>query len=74
MTKWEGDYTWDTPPSATGAPSRLNVATCQIPVEHDIGRNLGHILSLIQRAAAAGADVAHFPECALFRLWPAIMA
>lgn len=65
MTKWEGDYTWDTPPSATGAPSRLNVATCQIPVEHDIGRNLRHILSLIQRAAAAGADVAHFPECAL---------
>jgi predicted amidohydrolase len=47
------------------------VATCQIPVEHDIGRNLRHILDLIRRAAAAGADVAHFPECALSGYGPA---
>ncbi|WP_159588293.1 carbon-nitrogen hydrolase family protein [Chelativorans xinjiangense] len=70
MAKWEG-YTWDTPPSATGAPSRLAVATCQIPVEHDIARNLQHILELVRRAAAAGADVAHFPECALSGYGPA---
>jgi predicted amidohydrolase len=71
MAKWEGDYTWDTPPSATEAPSRLKAATCQIPVENDIGRNLQHILELIRRAAMAGADVAHFPECALSGYGPA---
>lgn len=70
MAKLE-DYTWDTPPSATGAPSRLAVATCQMPVEYDIARNLQHILALVRRAAAAGADVAHFPECALSGYGPA---
>lgn len=65
MAKWQGAYTWDTPPSRTGAPSRLKVATCQIPVEHDIDLNTRHVLDLIQHAASAGADVAHFPECAL---------
>jgi predicted amidohydrolase len=49
-------------------PARLPVsrwATCQFPVEHDIDRNIRQILDLIRLAAAAGADVAHFPECAL---------
>lgn len=64
MAKWQG-YTWDTPPSATGAPPRLTVATCQIPVGHDIARNTAHIVDLIRRAAAAGADIAHFPERAI---------
>jgi len=58
-------YTWDTPPSATNAPSRLSVATCQMPVTGNIAANLSFITDLIQRAAASGADVAHFPECAL---------
>ena len=71
MTKWQGAYTYDTPPSRTGAPSRLKVATCQIPVGHDIELNTRRILDLIQRAAAAGADVAHFPECALSGYGPA---
>lgn len=71
MTRWTGDYTWDTPPSVTPAPTRLKVATCQIPVEHDIARNLRHILDLIRRAAKAGADVAHFPECAISGYGPA---
>ncbi|WP_176960461.1 nitrilase-related carbon-nitrogen hydrolase [Ensifer sp. YR511] len=71
MAKWDGDYTWDAPPSATKAPSRLKVATCQIPVEYDIRRNLQHILELIPHAAMAGADVAHFPECALSGYGPA---
>ena len=60
-----GDYNWNTPPSATGAPSRLTVATCQMPVTHDLDRNVAHITDLIRSAAEAGADVAHFPECAL---------
>jgi predicted amidohydrolase len=64
-------YTWDTPPSASGAPSRLRVATCQFPVSHDIGRNLAQTVGLIGQAAAAGADVAHFPECALSGYGPA---
>jgi len=64
-------YTWDTRPSASGAPPRLTVATCQIPVTHDIDRNCGQIVGLIARAAAAGADVAHFPECALSGYGPA---
>jgi deaminated glutathione amidase len=71
LTKWKGAYTYDKTPSATGAPSRLKVATCQIPVEHDIDRNTRQILDLIQRAAEAGADVAHFPECAVTGYGPA---
>jgi predicted amidohydrolase len=59
------DYDWNTPPSATGARPRLTVATCQFPVGHDITANSAHIVRLIKRAAAAGADVAHFPECAI---------
>lgn len=65
MAKWNGGYTWDTPPSATGAPARLTVASCQIPVGHDIPGNAALIDDLVGRAAASGADVAHFPECAL---------
>ncbi|GAJ91401.1 carbon-nitrogen hydrolase family protein [Agrobacterium sp. SHOUNA12C] len=65
MAKWDGAYTWHKRPSAIGAPDRLRVATCQIPVGHDIAVNAAQILSLIEAAAEAGADVAHFPECAL---------
>lgn len=64
-------YSWDTRPSATGAPPRLTVATCQTPVTHDVAANLGHVLALIRAAKAAGADVAHFPECALSGYGPA---
>jgi predicted amidohydrolase len=65
MSKTGQAYDWRTPPSATGAPPRLTVATCQFPVEPDPPANLGHILELIRRAAGSGADLAHFPECAL---------
>jgi len=58
-------YDWDVPPSATGAPPRLRVATCQFPASHDIAANARQIVALLRRAADAGADVAHFPECAL---------
>ncbi len=71
MAKWPGRYTWDTRPSATSAPSRLKVATCQMPVTHDIGANLRQVLDLIRQARAAGADLAHFPECAVSGYGPA---
>jgi len=58
-------YTWDTPPSSTSAPSRLKVATAQIPVTGDIDANLAHMKEIIRAAAKQGADVVHFPECAL---------
>ena len=64
-------YHWDIPPSATGALPRLKVATCQIAVTHDIAANLRQVLELIRAAAAARADVAHFPECALSGYGPA---
>lgn len=67
----KNDYDWHTPPSATGAPSRLTVATCKMPVTHGLDQNLAHITGLIRRAALAGADVAHFPECALSGYGPA---
>ena len=71
MAKWDRQYTWDTPPSATGAAPRLKVATCQMPISHDIGHNLNQVLDLIRKAKAAGADVAHFPECAISGYGPA---
>jgi deaminated glutathione amidase len=68
-------YDWNTPPSATGAPPRLTIATCQFAIGHDIGANLAQMQRLLKRAAAAGADLAHFPECALSGYgaasWPA---
>lgn len=58
-------YTWDMPPSSTSAPTRLKVATAQIPVTGAIKANLSLMTGLIRDAATAGADVVHFPECAL---------
>lgn len=72
MAKWNGNYTWDTPPSRTGAVSRLTVATCQIPVGHDINQNADVIIDLIHRAAMVGVDVVHFPECAISGYGPAV--
>lgn len=58
----------DDPPNPT-APSAgrgvLNVATCQFPVSAEIGANLRYIVRQMQAARTGGADVAHFPECAL---------
>ena len=44
---------------------KLKVATCQFPVSADVDRNYRHISSQIRKAKARGADVVHFPECAL---------
>src|SRR3954451_14376139 len=50
-------------------PSRkmksLRVATCQFPVSSSIAKNLFHVLSLIGKAADAGAEAAHFSETCL---------
>ncbi|RSM71806.1 carbon-nitrogen hydrolase family protein [Actinoplanes sp. ATCC 53533] len=44
---------------------RLIVATCQFPVDADVTRNLRYVLRQIREAASRGAEVVHFPECAL---------
>lgn len=44
---------------------KLVIATCQFPVSADIKRNYHYISTQIRKAKAQGADVAHFPECAL---------
>ena len=43
----------------------LRVATCQFSVEADIRHNHGETIRLMRKAHAAGADIAHFSECAL---------
>lgn len=43
----------------------LSVATCQFPVSKDIRKNLDYILRQMKLAKDKGADVVHFPECAL---------
>ena len=43
----------------------LRVATCQFSVEPKIAHNRKWILAQLAQAAEAGADVAHFSECAL---------
>ncbi len=43
----------------------LKVATCQFAVSGEIARNGHQIRSFISKAKKAGADVVHFPECAL---------
>ena len=44
---------------------KLKVATCQFAVSVSIGRNSRQIQSYIRKAAKAGSDIVHFPECAL---------
>ena len=43
----------------------LRVATCQFSVEGKIAHNRRWMLAQLEQAAEAGADVAHFSECAL---------
>ncbi len=45
--------------------TRLTIATCQFPVTADVAANAAQIRRQIAEAAAAGADVAHFPENAI---------
>ncbi len=43
----------------------LIIATCQFPVSANIKNNYKNISAQMRKAKAKGADVAHFPECAL---------
>ena len=45
--------------------ARLRVATCQFAIGGSIARNARQIRRQMQQAASAGADLVHFPECAL---------
>ena len=44
---------------------QLRIAASQFPVSGDVVRNAKHIHAHIRNAAAAGADIVHFPETAL---------
>ncbi|MFM9890793.1 MAG: carbon-nitrogen hydrolase family protein [Rickettsiales bacterium] len=44
---------------------KLIVATSQFPVSADIARNYEFIAKHVRSAKAQGADIVHFPECAL---------
>jgi predicted amidohydrolase len=47
------------------AADALRVATCQFAVGRDIRRNARQICEFLQKASKVGADIVHFPECAL---------
>lgn len=44
---------------------KLVIATCQFSISADIEKNYRYISSQMRKAKSQGADVAHFPECAL---------
>jgi len=44
---------------------KLNIASCQFPVTGNIGENADYILQQVRQAKMRGAEVVHFPECAL---------
>jgi predicted amidohydrolase len=44
---------------------QLKIATCQFAVSGSISRNAREIGAQMRQAKRAGADIAHFPECAL---------
>ncbi|MFC2124858.1 carbon-nitrogen hydrolase family protein [Bacteroidota bacterium] len=47
------------------ATKKLTIASCQFPVTGDISENAGHILQQMRLTKIQGAEVVHFPECAL---------
>jgi deaminated glutathione amidase len=55
---------------ATAAPAsepsrRLHIATCQFPVSADVRANGDWVRRQMREAKGQGAELAHFPECAL---------
>lgn len=50
---------------AATKPGRLRVATCQFPVWGDVAANGEWVRRQMREGRAQGADVVHFPECAL---------
>ena len=47
------------------AAGQLKIATCQFAVSDSIKRNSQQICAQMQKAKKAGAEITHFPECAL---------
>jgi deaminated glutathione amidase len=47
------------------ASGQLKIATCQFAVSSSITRNAQQICTQMQKAKKAGAEITHFPECAL---------
>jgi deaminated glutathione amidase len=43
----------------------LRVATCQFPISADISSNARYVARQLRSAHESGAQIAHFPECAL---------
>ncbi|MCU0382371.1 MAG: hypothetical protein MUE58_14385, partial [Chitinophagaceae bacterium] len=43
----------------------MRIASCQFPVSAKISENAGWIIRQMAEAADSGAQVVHFPECAL---------
>ncbi len=47
------------------ADGTLRLATCQFPVSADVKANGEWVRTQMRQASAKGADLIHFPECAL---------
>lgn len=47
------------------APGTLKIAACQFPVGKDVEQNAAWIKTQMRKARLAGAQLVHFPECAL---------
>ena len=47
------------------AKGKVRIATCQFAIVGDIDRNFACIVRQMKQARREGADLAHFPECAL---------
>ena len=50
---------------AADADGTLRLATCQFPVSADVRANGEWVRTQMRQASARGADLVHFPECAL---------
>jgi len=52
-------------PESGNGDGRIRIAACQFPVSANITENAAWIERQIREAAGTGADIVHFPECAL---------
>lgn len=48
-----------------GSTGKIRIASCQFPVSDDVGQNANWITKQMKEAVAFGAEIVHFPECAL---------
>ncbi|MFH0758752.1 MAG: carbon-nitrogen hydrolase family protein [Bacteroidota bacterium] len=50
---------------SAGVNGKIRVASCQFPVSANVGQNAAWIMQQMKAAADSGAEIVHFPECAL---------